>query len=314
MEMTNITHSHLKDLHVRRISYVLITKDRAQEVKKTLALLPDLIGPDDELIIIDGASQDDTKKVVEAAGDLVDVFVSEKDAGTSDANNKGMMLARGKYIRLLCDDDITHREAMEHVVAVMDAHPEIDLLMCGGIKHAISKDISYTFYVPPGTNYGTRIEDAFIYGINGTGLVIRTASLTKIGFLPLDWYYANDIAFMAQCINRGGVVRFCRINLFDHYIWNQSISRVKKKESDAERKRVMQRYCSRSFLIKQKLKKMPMVRMLRIFLFSAIISRFIILAWDHGFLHACKRAARMARGKNISQKTTPIYQWDGGLS
>lgn len=310
MEMINSR----PDNTTKRISYILITKDRAEQVKKTLALLPNLKGPDDELIVIDGASQDDTKKIIENAGDLVDVFISEKDKGTSDANNKGMMLARGRYIRLLCDDDITHREGMERVVTVMDSNPEIDLLVCGGIKRSIAKGISYTFYVPPGTHYGEHIDHAFIYGINGTGLVIRSSSLATIGLLPLDWYYANDAAFMAQCISRGGVVRFCRVNLFDHLIWNQSISRIKKKESDAERERVIQQYCSRSFLIKRKLEKMPIIRMLRIFLISAIISRFMILVRERGFRQACRQVVRMARGKNIPQKSIPVYQWDGGLS
>ena len=61
----------------KRISFVLTTKNRASYLKEALKAAKDLIGPDDELIIIDGNSKDETQEIVRNNSDFIDIFVSE---------------------------------------------------------------------------------------------------------------------------------------------------------------------------------------------------------------------------------------------
>jgi glycosyltransferase involved in cell wall biosynthesis len=58
-----------------------------------------------EYIIIDGASNDGTLKVLHEFEDIIDYYASEPDTGLYDAMNKGLSLAVGKYITLLNSDD-----------------------------------------------------------------------------------------------------------------------------------------------------------------------------------------------------------------
>lgn len=51
-----------------------------------------------ELIIIDGVSKDSTLSLIEKHAVEVDRLISEKDDGIYDAMNKGISLAKGKYI------------------------------------------------------------------------------------------------------------------------------------------------------------------------------------------------------------------------
>lgn len=58
-----------------------------------------------EYIIIDGASTDGTLEIIRRYGDAISVCISEPDRGLYDAMNKGLRLARGRYIHFLNADD-----------------------------------------------------------------------------------------------------------------------------------------------------------------------------------------------------------------
>ena len=62
-----------------------------------------------EYIIIDGASTDGTMEIIRSYGDFISVIVSEPDNGLYDAMNKGLAIARGKYVHFLNADDRYYR-------------------------------------------------------------------------------------------------------------------------------------------------------------------------------------------------------------
>jgi glycosyltransferase involved in cell wall biosynthesis len=58
-----------------------------------------------EYIIVDGKSTDGTIAIIEAYGNKITQFISEKDFGIYDAMNKGLKLATGDIIGILNSDD-----------------------------------------------------------------------------------------------------------------------------------------------------------------------------------------------------------------
>jgi glycosyltransferase involved in cell wall biosynthesis len=58
-----------------------------------------------EYIVIDGASDDGTKEIIESYGNRISNFTSEKDNGIYDAINKGIRLATGDIVGVLHSDD-----------------------------------------------------------------------------------------------------------------------------------------------------------------------------------------------------------------
>ncbi len=61
---------------------------------------------DIEFIVVDGGSVDDTLNVLKANEDVIDVWISEDDAGIYDAMNKGIDLSRGSFLLFLNAGDV----------------------------------------------------------------------------------------------------------------------------------------------------------------------------------------------------------------
>lgn len=233
----------------KRVSYILVTKNRASLLKKALEKCRAFVKPEDELIVIDGGSTDGTQEVVEQFRDIVDIFISEPDTDGSHAQNKGLLLARGKYVRQINDDDVYYPEALEELIRVFDAHPEVDMLLCGGTKE--QNGVRWDVWVHPDVIYGRRPEDVFIHK-GSPRAFIRRSSLAKFGLFPKG--IAADMEHALMFICGGGTVRFCRMNVYHHVIDNESTVIKYKNRHLRETRRLAKKYCSRKFYIRYAVK------------------------------------------------------------
>ena len=283
----------------KRVSFVLTTRNKARFIDEALRRAIALVGGNDELIVIDGASTDGTAEIVASYGDQIDVFISEPDASCDHAINKGMLVAKGEYFKHLTDDDEFGPNAMEQAISVLQANPDVDLLVCGGMRQAA--DHIYPFYVTPDVNYGTSPENVFKYGTCGVGFLIRRSSLPLMG-LANSTGVATDAEFVAKAIYRGARVKFCRINLFHHPIYEHSAIMAQRSALEQDMNRIARQYCSRWFYLKY-LVKTSLLRN-RILGTPAIAGRNIVLA------ALARLGNKRAQIKLHPQE--PI--WDGGIS
>ena len=201
-----------------RISFIMVTKDRPELAKKTIENIGQIITSNDELILINGGSDNIDHP-------LINKNIKESDKSIGHASNKGMMLAEGKYIRLVSDDDTIRKKQLNDAIKIMDNNESIDFLVCGGIIERENE--IYPYFIPNGTNYGSDINDVAKYGACGQGFIIRTKSIALIGLHPVG--LACDVEYVMQAISVGGNVKFCRINLFHHPIHKDSVT-IKHKD------------------------------------------------------------------------------------
>lgn len=92
------------------ISIITITYNAAGVIEATLLSVASQTYRDFEHIIVDGASTDDTLGIACKFAGLR--ILSEADDGLYDAMNKGMKMARGKYILFLNAGDTFHSDSV----------------------------------------------------------------------------------------------------------------------------------------------------------------------------------------------------------
>ncbi len=109
LQMTDTTSNNMPDRTCRPlISIITVTYNAADNLAHTLQSVAGQTFPHYEHLIMDGASTDDTPKVVAACHNPNLRFISAPDEGIYDAMNKGLAEATGDYVVFLNAGDTLH--------------------------------------------------------------------------------------------------------------------------------------------------------------------------------------------------------------
>lgn len=88
------------------ISIIIPTRNRAESLEKCLLSIIALSCSDLEIVVVDGASDDNTPQLLERYDDHLTAWISEPDQGIYDALNKGCGMAHGDFFYFLGSDDL----------------------------------------------------------------------------------------------------------------------------------------------------------------------------------------------------------------
>jgi glycosyltransferase involved in cell wall biosynthesis len=291
----------------KRISFILATKQRAKFLDKTLERVKLLKGKNDEVIVIDGNSTDDTPNILKKYSKIIDKAISEPDESEGHAFNKGILISSGKYIKLITDDDVLFADAIERSVEILENTQDADVLLCGGTKVVGSKE--YVIYLPKGINYGRKVQDVFKYGGCGIGLFIRKRIFAKVGLLNIH-AFALDIDFLTQCISLKANVRFCRLHMYIHPVHAHSGTIKQEKRWKEDVRRIKERYgLEHNNVLLQKISDLYSVK-----------EKVGTLIFRNQTSSNSKKGPNLAKDptffnlKKISVSEYKKYKWDGGFS
>lgn len=90
---------------MKKLSIITINRNDRSGLEKTFASVFSQTFSDFEYIVIDGASSDGSKELIEEYADKLDYWVSESDTGIYNAMNKGILHAHGEYCLFLNSGD-----------------------------------------------------------------------------------------------------------------------------------------------------------------------------------------------------------------
>lgn len=178
------------------ISVITITYNASATLSLTMESVAEQTFTDFEHIIVDGASTDDTIIIGRKKGTKSLRIISEHDNGLYDAMNKGIKLARGRYIIFLNSGDKFHSpdtlQAYAEAIEIKDPdiiYGDTDIVDIEGKRigprHLSAPDI-LTF-------------DSFSNGM----LICHQAFMVKRDIAPLydtDYRFSADYDWCIRCI------------------------------------------------------------------------------------------------------------------
>lgn len=96
--------------------------------------------PDFEIVIVDNASTDTTPDILARLADpRVRLFRNERNIGPQGNFNLAVSLARGRYLKVLCADDVLYPSCLEKQVAVFDADVRSEIAVVGCARDVIDE-------------------------------------------------------------------------------------------------------------------------------------------------------------------------------
>jgi glycosyltransferase involved in cell wall biosynthesis len=110
------------------VSIVTPTFNQARFLEATIQSVLNQSYPHIEYFVIDGGSTDGSLDILKRHARHLAAWLSEPDAGQTEAINKGFALAHGDILAWLNSDDLYQAEAVSEAVAFLQAHPEVGMV------------------------------------------------------------------------------------------------------------------------------------------------------------------------------------------
>ncbi len=153
---------------------------------------------DSEIIIVDGGSSDGTVDVIAAYAKIHAsiTWISEKDQGQSDAMNKGIKLAKGKYISFLNVDDYYSPGCLEEVVGILTHNPSIQYLV--GDCNVWDQYGDLIYVNKPSKVQKWHVFSGFHFSVNPTAYFYQKSLHAEVGYYSLTNHYTMDLEMIFQ--------------------------------------------------------------------------------------------------------------------
>ena len=148
MELARIEYG----THAPKVSVIMPCFNTAQFLIQAIDSILTQTYPDLELIVINDASSDGSRKILESFQEKnfrIRVFTNEQNKGISESMNVGLQQARGEYVARMDSDDIALPEKIAKQVQFLDTHADFGI--CSVNLLGIDKEgaaVPGTFYPP----------------------------------------------------------------------------------------------------------------------------------------------------------------------
>jgi len=116
-----------------KVSTIVAVYNGADTVDRAIRSIFAQTFTDNEIIVVNDGSTDDTPTVLARYGDRIRV-ISQPNRGLSAARNAGVRASAGEYVAFLDDDDEWMPEKLARCLPVLDADPECALVYTYALK------------------------------------------------------------------------------------------------------------------------------------------------------------------------------------
>lgn len=188
-----------------RVVVVIPNLNGASVLTSTLAALPAAADPEAYVaVVVDNASTDDSLAVVERAAPDAVILRNAENVGFAAACNRGGRHVPAPYVLLLNSDVTMLPQALEKLVAVMDADPTLGAL--SPLMHWPDGRVQG----PPMAPWRRRGRGLVrMNWLPGTCLLLRREALDAIGWLDEGFFFYNEDLDLSWRLRKAGWTIAC---------------------------------------------------------------------------------------------------------
>lgn len=172
------------------ITIIIATYNSCQTIKHALQSVKDQTFQDWECLVVDGASKDDTIKIVKefSTQDSRFRYISEPDNGIYDAFNKGWRNARGEWIYYLGSDDWLEKDGLAGMAHEIDENYAI----ISGDTNLIRTDGTMRVLKSGMPNLGCH-----------QGMIMQRSVMEEMGGFDMKYTIISDYDLIVRILNAG---------------------------------------------------------------------------------------------------------------
>lgn len=183
-----------------KLSIITVCYNSEETIEETIKSVIAQKDEDIEYIIVDGKSTDKTLNIINRYKTKIDVIISEKDKGISDAFNKGIRIARGEWIGLINSDDIYLPDAFLNLKSF--AEENVDVFYGNGIRSYGHNEYKAYLAFP---NYN-RLHECMCLVHPAT--FIKKDAYEKYGMFNLNYKAVMDRELLLRMLNNGAKFQY----------------------------------------------------------------------------------------------------------
>jgi glycosyltransferase involved in cell wall biosynthesis len=177
------------DKPLPRISVVTPSYNQAAFLAETIRSVLDQDYPNLEYIIVDGGSSDGSVEIIQRYENRLAWWVSEPDAGQTDAINKGFARASGDILAWLNSDDTYLPGAVAEAAEYLSANPQAGMVY--GDANLIDENGSLLGRFPARQTDYRRLMRGYVH-IPQQAAFFRAELWRKVGPLDPSFFFAMD--------------------------------------------------------------------------------------------------------------------------
>ena len=205
-----------------KISVVTPSFNQAQFLERTILSVLNQNYPDLEYIIIDGGSSDGSVEIIRKYEPWLAYWVTERDAGQSDALNKGFSRATGELIGWQNSDDVYTPGVFFEAVDIFAKRPSADIVFANRLDIDEADDVIDDSRFTPFSLIGYWYDGM---SLSNQSIFWRRILFSHIGMIDPTYQVAMDYEFFLRAALKGA--RFTHVRRF----WGASRRHGRSKES-----------------------------------------------------------------------------------
>ena len=219
------------------LSIVIVNWNTKDLIKQCIESLFSSVtaGLDYEIIVIDNASADGSIGYLDSVSNKIVLIKNSENSGYARAANRGMKIAKGRFVLLLGSDTIIRKNTLEECVNFLETHTDFGAVGCrllnpdGSTQNSCKKFPSFknAFYTYLSLDSLNKDYDmsSFKYDktvpveqIAATFLMIRRDVLEKINFFDESYRILyNDVVLCRKIWDAGYKIYFLHTCSIIHY-------------------------------------------------------------------------------------------------